>query len=281
VLGNYTTALADYLPARRTPISDLQNDLRSAGYYRPTAVIEYRAIRNLLVLLFVLATGAAALLLPGQILPQVVAVGLVVAGLAFSLPRVFLVARGRLRSHAIERGLPLAIDMLILCLSSGQNLLAALQQVARQLRKNNPILAQELSIAHQQADLHSLEHALSQWADRVRLPEVRNLVMLLIQSEKLGADAAVTLSELANNFRATARQRAETQANRTSFWMLFPSVFCFWVAAAIVLIGPAYLDFLQYQNRAPELFNNSLQTIKNANPTPPPATSMSQGEKAP
>ena len=48
---------------------------------------------------------------------------------------------------------------------------------------------------------------------------------------------------MADNFRLTSRQRAEAQANRTSFWMLFPSVFCFWVAAAIMLVGPAYLQF--------------------------------------
>jgi tight adherence protein C len=238
-------------------------------------VVEYKAIRNLLVVLAVLATTVLALMVPESGIFQVLGAGLIASGLAFSLPRVYLMARGRVRSQAIERGLPLTIDMLILCLSAGQNLLAALLQVAHQLRTRNSVLAQELTIVHQQADLHSLGHALSQWAERVRLPEVRNLVMLLIQSEKLGADAAATLNELATNFRVTARQRAEAQANRTNFWMLFPSVFCFWVAAALILIGPAYLDFLQYRNRAPEFFNNTLQTVKGANssgkPNPPAA----------
>ncbi len=266
VLGELTTAFSDP-SSKQTPSvnADLQNDLRSAGFYRPTAIVEYRAVRNLLVLVAVFGTAIVALLVPNPLVIRVLLGGLVVTGLAYSLPRVYLVIRGRARSQAIEKGLPLAIDLLILCLSGGQNLLQALLQVARQLRKNNPVLAQELTIAHQQAELHSLGHALRQWADRVRLPEVRNLVMLLTQSEKLGADAAVTLSELANNFRTTARQRAEAQANRTSFWMLFPSVICFWVASAIILIGPAYLEYFQYQEEAGTLLNQNKLTIEKAN----------------
>ncbi len=282
VLGAYTTALADFLPTRRAPLADLQKDLRSAGYYRPTAVVEYRAVRNLLALVAVVATGATALILPSSSFVEVAAGGLVAVGLAVGVPRVYLLLRARSRSQAIERGLPLAIDMLILCLSAGQNLLSALLQVARQLRPSNAVLAQELTIVHQQANLHSLEHSLSQWAQRVRLPEVRNLVMLLIQSEKLGADAAVTLNELATNFRVHARQRAEAQASRTNFWMLFPSVFCFWVAAAVVLIGPAYLEFLQYRQHAPALFNNLLKTVQTANPAAPqPAAAKQPNPPAP
>jgi hypothetical protein len=31
--------------------------------------------------------------------------------------------------------------------------------------------------------------------------------------------------------------------------MLFPSIFCFWVAAALMLVGPAYLEFFDFRNR--------------------------------
>lgn len=264
VLGEFTTALSTPAPSYREKAPELAQELRSAGFYRPSAVLEYRAVRNLLVLLALLATGSLALLVPQEQMLLVLAGGLAITVLAFSLPRVYIALRSRSRSRAIERGLPLAIDLLILCLTAGQNLLSALLLVARQIRRNHPVLAQELTIAHQQAELHSLEQALHQWADRVRLPEVRNLVMLLIQSERLGADAAVTLTELAHNFRITARQRAEAAANRTSFWMLFPSVTCFWVAGAIILIGPAYLEYFQYQRRAAEMVNQSMQTIHKA-----------------
>lgn len=276
VLGGYTTALADYLPRSGDASAALLNELRAAGYYRPTAVREYRALRNLSVLIAILATATIALLVPAASALNVLLGGLIVVGLAFSVPRLVVAVRARSRSHAIERGLPLAIDMLILCLSAGQNMLGALLQVSRQLRHTNPVLAQELTIAQQQAELHSLAHALEQWGERVRLPEVRNLVMVLVQSEKLGADAAATLDELATNFRTTARQRAETQANRASFWLLFPSVFCFWVAAALILIGPAFLEYTSYHQRSAETIRESTSKIKGLSPSgrmPPTAPS--------
>ena len=101
----------------------------------------------------------------------------------------------------------------------------------------------------------------SRRAARARSPEVTNLSLILIQSEELGTDAAATLQEMSNNLRTTARQRAEAQANRASFWMLLPTIFCFWIAAAIVLIGPPYLDFFQKQRTNIEVLTG--QTRKN------------------
>jgi tight adherence protein C len=210
----------------------------------------------------------AIVLVPPAEITRALGFGLLAVGLGYSLPRVYLHVRGRARARQIERGLPLAIDLLTLCLSAGQTLLAALRQVSEELQFSHPVLAQELAIAHQQAELHSLEQAMKQWADRAPVPEVTNIALLLIQSERLGTDAASTLLELASNMRTSLRQRAEAQANRTSFWMLFPSVFCFWVAAAIILIGPAYLEFFEYRQQAAQFFNQSRKNIDRANDRP-------------
>lgn len=265
VLGQYTYALTAPDEEAKSKNSDLAQELRSAGYYRPTAVREYKAVRALAILLVVITTGSLLLIVPESYFSYTLFGGIVAVAAAFSLPRLFINLRAKSRSRAVEKGLPVAIDMLILCLSAGQNLLAALQLVANQLYRSHPVLAKELIIAHQQAELHSLDHSLRQWANRMKVPEVRNLVMLLIQSEKLGSDAASTLSELALNFRTNAKQRAEARANRLSFWMLFPSVGCFWVAAAIILIGPAYLEYFQYQRRASQLVDQSATAVQTAN----------------
>jgi tight adherence protein C len=192
------------------------------------------------------------------------------------LPRVYLTARARSRARQIERALPLTIDLLTLCLSAGQNLLDSLRQVSEELRFSHPVVAGELAIAQRHAALHSLENAMKQWADRTPIPEVTNLALLLIQSERLGTDAAGTLLEMSNNLRVSLRQRAEAQANRTSFWMLFPSVFCFWVAAAIILITPPYLQFFQYRQQAAQLFNQSRNNISRANALTMPASNRAE-----
>lgn len=266
---------------------DLRKLLLGAGYYHRTAMADYQTIRMSLTLAPIFLAAAAVLILPPQLFRTIVIFGGVSALLGFSLPRVWLAIQRRSRGREISRGLPLAVDNLTLCLTAGQNPLAAFATVAGVMKISHPVLAQELAITAKQAELHTLDTAVKQWAERAQVPEVSNLSSLLVQSERLGTDTASTLIELSNNFRTTARQRAETQANRTSFWMLFPSVFCFWVAAAIILIGPAYLQYFEYRDRVgPNVINNMATGMDRANRrrgnmepadpnAPPPAPAIS------
>jgi tight adherence protein C len=268
-LGGFTAPLAAQAPLSASGSDDVHKLLMGAGYYHPGALLDFRAIRVALTLSPLFLAGAAALLLPREQFKNVMLFGIIGAMLGFSLPRVFLAFQRRARGREISRGLPTAIDNLTLCLTAGQNPLAAFTTVAHEMKNSHPVLAQELAITSKQAELHTLDTAVKQWADRAQVPEVSNLSSLLVQSERLGTDTAATLTELSNNFRTTARQRAETQANRTSFWMLFPSVFCFWVAAAIILIGPAYLEYFEYRGRLnPQLLNQPAAAIERANRRP-------------
>jgi tight adherence protein C len=268
VLGGWTEAWAGQLPMTASGRADIQGELRAAGYYRRTALTEYAAVRALLVVVPLILTGVAVVVLPEDRLPTVLAAGGCATLLGFSLPRVYVAARRRGRDRQIARGLPLAIDLLTLCLSAGQNILTALEQARAELTKSFPALAEELAIVEQQARLHSLEYALQQLAQRVSVPDLRNVTLLLIQSERLGTDTAATLQEYAANMRTTFRQRAEAQAGRASFWMLFPSVFCLFVAAAIVLIGPTYLEFWRFRSETTNLLEQGRSGINSVNSRP-------------
>jgi tight adherence protein C len=249
----------------RTGLDDLQKSLRNAGFYRATALVSYRALRSAMVLLPLVAGAVLAVLAPARHVSAVLLTAAALAVLGYSLPRVYVALRARKRSRQIELGLPFAIDLLTLALSAGQTILGALQQVAGELRHSHPALAEELEIVRQQSAISSLEHTLAQLADRVAVPEVRNLALLLIQSERLGADASTALLEFSNNQRVNLRQHAEASANRASFWMLFPSVCCLWVAAAIMLIGPIYFEFWNQRKISAELISKSKLDINKAN----------------
>ncbi len=86
-----------------------------------------------------------------------------------------------------------------------------------------------------------------QWAERLDIAEIRSLALLLAQSEKLGTDMVNTLLEVSDSQRTVQKQQVEAQANRANFWMLFPTLFCLWVASAIILVGPVYIEFWQYR----------------------------------
>ncbi len=239
--------LASMLPALSETRRDIQKLLWTAGFYRPSALTEYLAVRAVLVVGVLLAAGLVALLAPPAQLPTMLLGGAIAAGLAFSLPRVILSMQARNRARRLVIGLPLAMDVIGLCLTAGQNLLSSLEQTSRHLRGSCPDLALEFQIIGQQARMHSLEQALLQWADRLDVPEVRSLALLLVQSDRLGTDMVNTLLEGSDSQRTLLRQKVEAQANRTNFWMLFPTLFCLWTASAIVLVGPVYIEFWNYR----------------------------------
>jgi tight adherence protein C len=264
-LGPMADALAAQIPMTRAGLDDLQKSLRNAGYYRATALVSYRALRTVLVVTPLVVGAALALLAPARHTATLLLAAAAAALLGYSVPRFYVALRARKRSRQIELGLPFAIDLLTLALSAGQTILGALHQVAGELRHSHPALAEELEIVRQQSAISSLDHTLAQLAERVAVPEVRNLALLLIQSERLGADASTALLEFSNNQRVNLRQHAEASANRASFWMLFPSVCCLWVAAAIVLIGPIYFEFWNQRKISAEMINKSKLDIGKAN----------------
>jgi tight adherence protein C len=284
VLGGMTEGLAAQVPMREDSRTDLRRELLAAGYYRQSALTEYAAIRTILTIAPVVIAAAAAVFVETAQLWTVLILGALGAMLGYSLPRVFIMLRGRMRSRQIERGLPVAVDMLTLCLSAGQNILAALQRVSTELKFSHRVLSDELEIVRQQAELRNLQHALQQFAERVQVPEVRNLAMILIQSERLGTDAAATLLEYSANLRTTLRQRADAQANRTMFWMLFPTLLCLWIPAGIVLIGPAVLEFQSYRKGYLQQWRDARREIEELGTRgqqPPPSSPVTPGEPSP
>jgi tight adherence protein C len=230
--------------------AQIEPELRHAGYYRPTALAEYKSVRALLVVVPLVVAAALALFVDNSDVPTIAIGGLIVAALGYSIPRVYINMVARARRREIERGLPVAVDMMVLGLLAGQNIMKSFQRVAFEVRRAFPILSEEMQLTYRQAELNTLGHALRVWAKRSEVPEVYNLAIILTQSERQGADVTNGLLEFSSNFRVTLRQRADAQANRASFFMLFPTVFCMWIPAAVILAAPVYFEFDERRTKA-------------------------------
>lgn len=273
VLGDMTTAFARQLPGQTDrDQQQLLPLIRQAGNYRPSALLEYQAVRAVLVLVPLVAAVATALLIDVAQIPIVLVAGLVLAMLGYSIPRVILSGRARGRVEEIERGLPVFADLLAIALLAGQSLMGGMKRVAEQLRGSFKGMSEELDIVIRQGELLSLAAAFEQWADRSQVNEIRNLSVIITQSQKLGNDPSTVLMEFANNMRVTLRQRADAQAQRTSFYAMFPTILCMWVPALVLLVAPVYYEFVEGRRAAREAFdegNRLLQQERNPQPEPP------------
>jgi tight adherence protein C len=283
ILGNLTPALAAQIPLTAGDRDDLQKELKTAGYYGATALLDYAAVRTVLVVVPLIAAGLLALLVEEDEMVKVLVGGAVAAGLGYSIPRIYLFLRGRARTRQLENALPVAVDMLTLCMSAGQTLIASLGRVATELAPAHPLMAAELAITRRHAEIGNLSHALKQLAERIPVGEVRNLALILSQAERLGSETGPALLEFSNNLRTTLKQRADNRANQTMFWMLFPTITCLWIPAAILLVGPAVLEFRTQRQTIFKEWRESRDKLRNLNQpqTTAPATPESEQPRSP
>jgi len=242
-------SFAAQLPELAAGGDELDKDLRRAGYYRPTARREFLAIRNALVILVVILAGALAVVVgPGREATaiRVLGVGLLVAAVFWSIPRVLLAIRAKRRVGRICRALPDGLDMISMCLTGGASLQDALSHVGPQLYAAHPDLAVELVIVRHQAEMSSLEFAVEKFAQRIDAPDTAALAALVTQNQRLGTSVVGSVREYADNMRSTRRQLADEKAGKAQVKLLFPVIFCFLPSLIILLWGSAILELWSF-----------------------------------
>jgi tight adherence protein C len=74
--------------------------------------------------------------------------------------------------------------------------------------------------------------------------DVKSLVAMLIQTEKLGTSLAQSLRVHSDSLRTRRRQKAEEAAAKTTIKLVFPLVFLMFPALFIVILGPGVLQII-------------------------------------
>ena len=166
-----------------------------------------------------------------------------VAGLiigAYKAPDIWLKNKVTKRSHAIRKGLPDALDLLVICAEAGLTVDAAFGRVSRELGKAYPELGDEFGLtAIELGFLNERRQAFENLADRVDLEAVRGVVTTMIQTEKYGTPLASALRVLSAEFRHQRMMRAEEKAARLPAIMTVPLILFILPTLFVVILGPA------------------------------------------
>ena len=168
--------------------------------------------------------------------------GLVAASLigAYKAPDLYLKNRITKRSHAIRKGLPDALDLLVICAEAGLTVDAAFNRVARELGKAYPELGDEFALTSIELGfLTDRRQAFENLAARIDLESVRGVVTTMIQTEKYGTPLASALRVLSAEFRNERMMRAEEKAARLPAIMTVPLILFILPTLFIVILGPA------------------------------------------
>ncbi|MBK1696285.1 type II secretion system F family protein [Rhodovibrio salinarum] len=195
-----------------------------------------------------IAAGLAALYLfvayPGDLASMLKLAGVIMAALIGShLPELLVKNQIQKRTKQINKALPDALDLMVICAESGLSLDAGFKRVATEIKPASPALADEFGLTLLELRfMPDRRVALENLAKRCPLQGVTALVNTLFQTEKFGTPLAQALRVLAGEMRETRMLRAEEKAARLPALMTVPLIVFILPALFVVLLGPAVMD---------------------------------------
>lgn len=144
------------------------------------------------------------------------------------------------RTDAIRKGLPDALDLLVICAEAGLTVDTAFNRVAKELGRGYPELGDEFALtAIELGFLTERRIAFENLAYRVNLDSIKGVVTTMIQTEKYGTPLASALRVLSAEFRNDRMMRAEEKAARLPAIMTVPLILFILPTLFIVILGPA------------------------------------------
>jgi len=162
---------------------------------------------------------------------------------AYKAPDLWLKNKVDKRTKAIRKGLPDALDLLVICAEAGLTVDASFGRVARELGKAYPELGDEFALTSIELGfLTDRRLAFENLAKRIDLESVRGVVTTMVQTEKYGTPLASALRVLSAEFRHERMMRAEEKAARLPAIMTVPLILFILPVLFIVILGPAACD---------------------------------------
>jgi tight adherence protein C len=231
--------LASGLPEALLDTTRLQPLLLRAGFESSEALGRFGLLR---VVLAMTAATVAIIAAPYEMASQRLAFAMVPTALLYMAPVWWLTQRVTARQEAIRRGIPDALDLLVVSVEAGASLDGALQRVARELSAVHSLLASELrGINRRIAAGQPRQQALMTPWERTGVDELRGLAAHIAQSERWGTSIATVLRIYAEQMRAARRTKAERRAATATTRMLLPLSLCIFPTIFVVLLGPALM----------------------------------------
>ena len=246
---HFAGSLGKFLqPKREENISAMRRLFIQAGYRNQSALAIYWGLKILLALSLLGLTLLGKIFLWQWMAPaQFTYAAIALSILGFFAPNFWLKLRISHRKDKIQRGLPDALDLMVVCVEAGTGLDAALVRTVEEMKNTHPVLAEEMRLVNLEIRAgKTRQEALKNLAWRTDLEDVSNLTTLLIQTEKFGTSIAQALRVHSDYMRTKRFQRAEELAQKLPIKLIFPLALFILPMMFLVTLGPAIFIFLKY-----------------------------------
>jgi len=237
--------LGNVIPRSPKDANVMQRKLIRAGYRNEGVVTILYGSKLLLAALFPIL--ASFVVLPADSDPgNKLMVLMASASIGFFGPNEWVNLRARRRQKEIRRGLPNALDLMVVSVESGLGLDQAILQVAKELDQAHPEISEEYALVNLELKAGKRRsEALRNMADRTAVDDLKKLVAVLIQADRFGTGVAVSLRAHADYMRVQARQIAEEKAAKLGVKLVFPIFFCILPSLFVVTVGPVVVKIMR------------------------------------
>lgn len=239
------TKIGNVIPANPTDVGILQKRLLAAGIRSPHALKVLYGIKGTLAAFFTLMS--LGLVFGFQLQSEMSIFQIAAAGfLGWAGPNVILHRKAIKRMKAIKKGLPNALDMLVICVESGLGLDQALMQVSKELHTAHPEISDELAVMNLEMRAGKRRsESLHNFGERTDVDEVKKMVSVLIQADRFGTSISQTLRSFSDFMRVQLRQEIEEKAAKIGVKLVFPIFFFILPSLFVVTVGPIIVKVMR------------------------------------
>ncbi len=221
----------------------LRDRMTHAGFYGPFATGVYTGVRLVLAIGLPLIVASVPVMWGLEPALRILAL-CTIAAVAYLLPSFWLDSRIKRRQQSIERALPDALDLMVVCVEAGFGINQALARVSDEFALKSPLLATEFGLVVSECRAgKSTQEALRGLSDRTGVSDISSLVALLVQTERFGTSIATALRVHADSMRVKRMQRAEERAQMATLKLILPSTLIF-TALLMIFLVPGIARFM-------------------------------------
>lgn len=222
----------------------LKLKLIRAGYRSENALHNYLALK--IVICIIMVAGFLISNLIYSIDSQTLLKVILYAILGYYVPNMWIFLMTKARQERIVKGLPDALDLMVVCVEAGLGLDATFKRVGEEMEPLCKDISDEFSLTTLEIRAgNSRDEAFKNMTVRTGVPEVGSLMTVLTQTSRFGTSLAAALRVHADAMRVKRRQLAEEVAAKSTVKLVFPLVLFIFPAIFVVLIGSGAIRIIQ------------------------------------
>ena len=146
---------------------------------------------------------------------------------------------------ALQRGIPDALDLLVVCAEAGMALESALEQVSKETRSSNPAISSSLAMLLDELRvLPDRREAFANFGRRSGVESLRRLSTILGQTLQYGTPLGQALRSVAQDLRRERLVRMEERAIKLPVKLIFPLILFILPSLFIVLVGGSFIRLI-------------------------------------